>query len=101
MDFGGRRAAGGRRAITPALAALALLASGCRGIPLSGNVRTDANVSAGFQGSVDVRLPTNPDPGPMVPIVVRGGAGGAQSPRVAMIDVDGLLVNQNLTGLYS
>ena len=49
---------------------------GCHAIPLSGKVQTDANVSAGFQGTVDVRLPTAPDPGPVVPIVVRAGAGG-------------------------
>jgi len=81
------------------LSILALALAGCHSIPLSGNVATDARVSAGFQGSVDVRLPTAPDPGPMVPIVVRAGPGGAL--RVAIIDVDGLLVNQNLTGLYS
>src|SRR4051794_10604415 len=83
----------------PIVLLFALLLSGCHSIPLSGTVATDARVSAGFQGSVDVRLPTAPDPGPMVPIVVRAGPGGAL--RVAIIDVDGLLVNQNLTGLYS
>ncbi|HWE40622.1 MAG TPA: S49 family peptidase [Isosphaeraceae bacterium] len=44
-----------------------------------------------------MRLATAPDPGPMVAEVVRPGAGG----RVALIDVDGLLLNQNLAGLYS
>ncbi len=37
----------------------------------------------------------------MIPVVVRAGAAGSQSPRVAVLDVDGLLLNQNLTGLYS
>ena len=54
----------------------------------------DGNLHA----AVDLRLPTAPDPGPMVPVVVRGGTSGS---RVALIDVDGLLLNQNLTGLYS
>jgi protease-4 len=64
-------------------------------------VRADANVSAGFQGTVDVRLPAATDPGPMIPVVVRPSAAGAQAPRVALLDVDGLILNQNLTGLYS
>src|SRR5262245_21501891 len=81
------------------LGVVALALAGCHSIPLTGNIATDARVSAGFRRSVDVRLPTATDPGPMVPVVVRAGVGGA--PRVAIIDVDGLLLNQNLTGLYS
>lgn len=91
------------------LCALATALAGCHTIPIAGKLQADANanvtanvaanVAAGFQGTVDVRLPTAPDPGPMVPIVVR--AGGPQSARVALLDVDGLLLNQNLTGLAS
>ena len=33
--------------------------------------QTDANVTAGFQGTVDVRVPAATDPGPVVPMVVR------------------------------
>ena len=62
---------------------------------------TDANVSAGFTGTVDVRVPTAPDPGPVVPLVVRAAQAGQHAPRVAVIDVDGLLLNQSMTGLYS
>lgn len=74
--------------------------TGCHTIPIAGNVRADANVSAGFRGTVDVRLPTATDPGPMVPVIVRPAA-GPQAGRVALLDVDGLILNQNLTGLYS
>jgi protease-4 len=74
---------------------------GCHSIPIVGKVDTDAKVTAGFQGTVDVRVPPAPDPGPVVPMVVRAATTGAHAPRVALIDVDGLLVNQNLTGLYS
>src|SRR5262249_17552895 len=89
--------------------AFALLSGGCRGIPITGNVHTDADIKAGFQGKVDagiqgtldVRIPTAPDPGPMVPVVVRGSSGGPDSPRVALVDLDGLILNQNLTGLAS
>lgn len=73
---------------------------GCHNIPLAGNVHTDANVSAGIQGTVDIRMPAATDPGPVIPIRVRAGA-STDSPRIAVIDIDGLLVNQNLTGLYS
>jgi protease-4 len=74
--------------------------TGCHTIPIAGNVRSDANVSAGFQGTVEVRLPAATDPGPMVPVIVRPAA-GPQAARVALLDVDGLILNQNLTGLYS
>ena len=75
--------------------------TGSRSLPLSGKVLTDARVSAGFPGTVDVRIPPATDPGPMVPTVVRGSSSGPHGPRVAMVDVDGLILNQNLTGLYS
>ena len=78
-----------------------MLTAGCHVPPISGAIRTDSNVSAGFRGTVDVRLPTAHDSGPLVPVVVRAGAAGPNSTRVAVVDVDGLLLNQNLTGLYS
>ena len=48
-----------------------------------------------------MRLPQASDPCPVVPIVIRQATGGPNSPRVAVLDVDGLLVNHNLTGLFS
>ncbi len=103
--------------------------SGCHAIPLTGKVDTDAHVGgkvetdarltgkvdtdarvtanfrgavdAGLKGSVEVRLPQASDPGPVVPIVIRQATGGPNAPRVAVLDVDGLLVNHNLTGLFS
>ena len=99
MHASARRRGWGRLAASAcALAALA----GCRVIPGAGPIRTESairgGVSADVRASVDLRLPTAPDPGPMTPAVVRPGPGG---PRVALIDVDGLILNQNLTGLYS
>src|SRR5262245_18526454 len=84
----------------PASAVLAMLA-GCHTIPIAGKIQADANVMAGVQGTVDVRLPAASDPGPMVPVMVRVGACGPQSRRVAVVDVDGILVNQNQAGLTS
>jgi len=95
------RSGRGRR---PGLAALVVLVSGvagCRSFPVVGNIRTDSKVSAGFQGTVDVRVPPAPDLGPVRAVVVRASGCGPEGPRVAVVDVDGLLVNQNLTGLYS
>lgn len=87
---------------TVVLAMVALAAGGCHHpFPIVGNIRTDANVAAGFNGTVDVRLPAAHDPGPVVAVVVREGGAGARSARVAVIDVDGLLLNQSMTGLYS
>lgn len=78
-----------------------IVGPGCHPFPITGKIDTDARVLAGFKGSVDVRIPPVSDPGPIVPVIVRGGSAGPHAPRVALIDVDGLLLNQNLTGLYS
>jgi protease-4 len=79
----------------------ALVVAGLAGchhpFPIVGNLRTES----GFQGTVDVRTPPVTDPGPMVPMVVRTAPAGPGAPRVAVVDVDGLILNQNLTGLYS
>lgn len=80
---------------------LALVSAGCHTFSLDGNLRTESAVSAGFQGTVDVRLPSTHDPGPVQPVIVRAGAQGPQSARVAVVDVDGLILNQNMAGLYS
>jgi protease-4 len=97
------------RAVGAACLALALLFfDGCAEIPLGGLIETrsafrgDANVNgriaATLEGPIKVEVPPAPDPGPMVAVPVRAGTAGL---RVAMIDVDGLLLNQNLPGLYS
>jgi protease-4 len=75
--------------------------AGCHAVPVVGNIRTDANVAGNFNGKVEVNLPASHDPGPMVPQIVRAAPGRPHAPRIAVIDLDGLLVNQNLTGLYS
>ncbi len=70
-------------------------------LPAGGLIRTDSAVTGNFRAAVDVRLPSAPDPGPMVPSIVGASSAGASSMRVAVVDVDGLLLNQNQTGLYS
>jgi protease IV len=80
---------------------LLIVVSGCHVIPIQGTLHTDSQVAGSIQAKVDVQMPSAPDPGPMVPVVVRGSQGGQAAPRVALVDVDGLLLNQNLTGLYS
>ena len=82
---------------------------GCGRLPIHGTFRAQAKVDAdarvladaSVRGSVEVKLPINPDPGPMRAVVVRPAHLGPAWSRVGMIDVDGLLLNQNLTGLYS
>lgn len=95
----------GGRPISPALLLAIALASGpgCRVLPGGGGgpIRTDSSVKGNFRAAVDLHLPSGQDPGPMVPSVVRASPAGASAARVAVVDVDGLLVNQNQTGLYS
>ena len=92
------------------LAAILLIGvTGCVPIPFAGTFRgqvkadADARVvaQAAIQGKLEVNLNTAPDPGPMTAIVVRASHSGPAAARVGLIDVDGLLLNQNLTGLYS
>lgn len=83
------------------------LAAGCREIPVAGHIDThtafhgqtdvSAQLTASVQGPIEVRVPPVTDPGPMVAVPVRPGNGS----RIALVDVDGLILNQNLTGLYS
>jgi protease-4 len=90
---------------------LCLLSSalaGCAEIPLGGLIRTqtafrgdahfDGRVSASMETPIRVEIPPAIDPGPMVAVPVRAGQPGA---RVGIVDVDGLILNQNVTGLYS
>ena len=87
-------------AVWLSLAAGPLVLAGCHGLMVNTDSRVAASghVTAGVNGTFDVRLPAANDPGPVVPVVIRTGAGGPQSPRVAILDVDGLILNQNFTG---
>jgi protease-4 len=95
-----------RRIGAIAIGLCAALLGGCSAIPIVGSIqtgfqgRTDVNarVSAAMEGPIEIKIPPAVDPGPMVAVPVRGGQGGA---RVGIIDVDGVILNANLTGLYS
>jgi len=89
------------------------LIAGCSPLPIvgriegDGTIRADARVAAraDLAGALELKLPAVPDPGPLETRVVRPaanpGQAQAQAARIALIDLDGLLLNQNLTGLYS
>ncbi len=107
MRTTGRKNRAGGWALALALALAGL--SGCHPLPVSGRFRGEAKVDAdarvvadaAVRGSVEVKLATAPDPGPMTAVVVRGSHSGPEALRIGLVDVDGLLFNQNLTGLYS
>ena len=88
--------------------ALALSLAGCHPIPLAGrfdaafrgDARVDARVAASVDGPIEIKIPPAVDPGPMVAVPVKP-AREPGSGRVGIVDVDGLILNQNLTGLYS
>lgn len=84
-----------------ALSAVIGTFAGCHPFPVQGDFRADARVNGALNGTFDVRIPAAPDPGPVVPVVVRPGAGGPQALQVAIIDVDGLILNQNQSAFGS
>lgn len=100
------------RAVLRMLTGLAaLVLAGCgHVIPIAATFRGETGVmaDANLRGAVDVRLPqvevklpTAADPGEMVATVVRPGRGAGPHPRIALVDVDGVLLNQNYGSLYA
>jgi protease-4 len=72
-------------------------------LPVAASFRGDAGVvaDATLRGALDLRLPSAVDPGEMTVTVVRPGKGPGSQARIALIDVDGVLLNQNFGGLYA
>jgi protease IV len=89
----------------------ALSLAGCgHALPIAATFRGETGVTAdaNLRGAVDVRLPqvevklpAASDPGEMVATVVRPGRGAGPHPRIALVDVDGVLLNQNYGSLYA
>ena len=93
------------RNLLPVLMVTLLLMSGCQHpIPVMGHFQGAANVAAqaDVRGEMSIKLPTAIDPGPMVASVIwpARGRGSDLAPRLAVIDVDGVLLNQNREGIY-
>jgi protease-4 len=61
----------------------------------AGNLSAQADI----RGEVSVKLPTGHDPGPMVASVVQPALRANPAPRIALVDVDGLILNQNQEGM--
>jgi protease-4 len=99
---------GARRFLRPILPALLAGLVGCATIPLSGRLatqttfqgRTDviARVAAEMRGPIEVRVPTVADVGPVAAMPVQAGD---PSGRVAIIDLDGPILNASPAGPYS
>lgn len=92
--------------------AVAWLLAGLIGLPGCGHVlpvnatfRGDASANvvadATVKGAFELKVPTSVDPGEMTATVVRPGKSPAPCARIALIDVDGLLVNQNFGNVYA
>ena len=91
------------RNLLPVLSVTLLLMSGCQHpIPVMGHFQGAANVAAqaDVRGEMSIKLPTAIDTGPMVASVIRPARGSDLAPRLAVIDVDGVLLNQNREGIY-
>src|SRR5437762_825688 len=81
---------------------LALGLAGCgRVIPLATTFRGDAGIvaDATLRGTMDLKLPSAVDPGEIAATVVRPGKGQGSHRRIALVDVDGVLLNQNYGSL--
>lgn len=86
---------------------LTISVTGCHGglrIATDSLVRTVAPIATRSQ--VITETPPVSDAGPVVEMPLgsppgRGDKGGGEGPKVAVVDVDGLLLNMDMTGLYS
>ncbi len=72
-------------------------------LPIAATFRGDAGIvaDATVRGAVDVKLPAAVNPGEMVAKVVRAGRAPAPCGRIALIDIDGVLLNQNYGSFYA
>jgi protease-4 len=73
--------------------------------PVAARIRGDVNANvvtdSTVRGAIEVKMPSAADPGEMMSTVVRPGRSASPCARVALVDLDGLLVNQNFGSLYS
>jgi protease-4 len=85
-----------RRAV--AIVVLLLGIAGCNHpIKTEDRLTIDGPVLGKFSAELEPKNNT----GPLIEMAVEGPAGCHGGPKVAIVDVDGLLLNQNLTGPYS
>src|SRR5262249_17930778 len=87
------------------LASSLIALAGCgHAIPVAATFRGEAGPKvvgdATLKGAFDVKLPTSADPGEMTATVVRPGKSQGPCARIALIDLDGLLINQNYGAMY-
>jgi protease IV len=80
--------------------------AGCgHAFPVAATFRGDASANvvadATIKGAFEVKLPSAADPGEMMATVVRPGKSQSPCARIALIDVDGLLLNQNYGSMYA
>jgi protease-4 len=77
--------------------------AGCRPVPVhvfaDGQFAADANVAADARVTADIAPGAEAEP--VVAMDLPAGTSTSSGPRVAIVDVDGLLVNSDMTGLGS
>ena len=74
-------------------------------LPVAATFHGDANANitaeTAVRGSLELKMPSAVDPGAMTSTVVRPSSLPAPCARIALIDVDGLLLNQNFGNMLS
>ena len=93
---------GRARRLTCLISGLVGLAGCGHAFPIAAAFQGDAKIAADarLNGDLELKLATAADPGEMVATVVRPGQ-SASCARIALVDVDGVLLNQNYGSLYA
>jgi protease IV len=103
----------GRIVFLVTLATSLIALAGCKVIPVSADVRANTDVRGNIgadlrgqivsdnqvRGSLEIKSPPAVDPGEITATVVRPGKSPAPCARIALVDVDGLLLNHNYGNL--
>ncbi len=77
-----------------------MVLAGCRQ-PLQVFTNSRVAMTAPLHANVKLDAPVNTDAGPVHEVPLHGGCLAKQGPRIAVVDVDGLLLNRAATGPYS
>ena len=89
----------GRSLVSVACVLWLVLCGGCLNHPFRVKTENVVHIPEGVSGKMQMELPGQTDAGPMLEVPLTAGCG--KEPKVAVIDVDGVLYNVNIVGPYA